>query len=300
MVENIDNWKKAGRIAAQALEYAASLVKVGASLLEVTEKAEYKISQLGGKPAFPVQISLNEIAAHYCAKQDDETKFKEGDIVKIDIGVEVDGCIGDNATTIYLGQEEEIKKLVNASKEALVVAIKTAKAGAKLREIGKAIEQEITKYGFQPIRNLSGHGLALYDIHTYPNIPNYDNNDETQLEEGMILAIEPFATNGSGFVKEMADAEVVQQIQKKPVRSMFAREILKEIQPLNGLPFCMRWLYKKHHKGKVDFALREMDKLDMIRLYPPLPDSQNGLVTQFEHTILVTKDGCEVLTKIRS
>lgn len=298
MVENLDKWRKAGRIAAQALEYAASLVIVGGSLLEVTEKAEYKIKQLGAKPAFPVQISLNEIAAHYCAKQDDETKFKEGDIVKIDIGVEVEGCIGDNAATIYLGNDEEIKKLVNASKEALAAAIKTSKAGAKVNEIGKAIAQEITKYGFQPIHNLSGHGLDVNNIHTFPNIPNYDNKDETQLEEGMIIAIEPFATNGAGFVKEMTDAEVVQQIQRKPVRSLFAREILKEIQPLNGLPFCMRWLYKKHHKGKVDFALREMDKLDMIRLYPPLPDSQNGLVTQFEHTLLITKEGCEILTKI--
>lgn len=286
---------KAGKIAAQALEFAKSLVKPGVKLVEVCDKTEEKIKQLGGKLAFPVQISLNDTAAHFCPDQDDETVFKD-QLVSIDVGVHIDGFIGDNALTIDLSGEN--KDLVKASREALDNAIKIVKPGIRISEIGKVIHETITKYGFSPVRNLSGHGLGEYGIHTKPSIPNYDNGDSTELKDGDVIAIEPFASKGAGIVYESGNATVFQLNIKKPVRNMITRQILKEIETYKDLPFCKRWLERKFGTAKTNFALRELRNQEMIREYPPLVDQNHGLVSQAEHSLIVTKDGCKVLTKI--
>jgi methionyl aminopeptidase len=216
--------------------------------------------------------------------------------VSIDVGAHVDGFIGDTALTIDLSNQNE--DLVKASREALDNAIKVVKAGVKLGEIGKAIHDTITKYGFSPVRNLSGHGLAEFNIHSKPNIPNYDNGDPTELEEGDVIAIEPFASKGAGVIYESSNATILQLLRKKPVRNMITRQVMKEIENYNNLPFCKRWLIKKFGLAKTNYALKEMHVLEMLIDYPPLVDQAHGLVSQAEHTILVTKDGCEVLTKI--
>src|SRR3989344_4026625 len=186
---------KAGKISAEVLEYGKSLVKKGNSLLEATELIEKKIFELGGKPAFPVQISCDEIAAHFCALEDDKTVF-ENQVVCLDLGVHVNGAIGDNAYTIYLSGK--YSDLVKAAQKALEEALKTVSVGTELRKIGRTIYDTISGYGYAPVRNLSGHGLGLYGIHTEPTIPNFDNGDRTQLVKGMTFAVEPFATTGSG------------------------------------------------------------------------------------------------------
>ena len=127
----MDNWEKAGKIAAEALEYGSKLIKINASLKDVIEKTEKKIYDLNGKPAFPVQISINEMAAHFTVNEDD-LFFKENNVVKLDVGAHVDGYIGDNAVTIDLGNN---KDLIKASKMALNEAVKLAKPGTKLFEI---------------------------------------------------------------------------------------------------------------------------------------------------------------------
>ena len=291
---SVEDYKKAGKIAAQALEFAMSLVKPGASVLEICEKTEEKIAELGGEPAFPVQLSLNDVAAHFCPDQDDTTILKD-EVVCVDVGVHVNGFIGDNAGTVDLSGDNE--ELVKASREALNNAIKLIKPGVTLSEIGKAIQDTITSYGFSPVRNLSGHGLDEYDIHTKPTIPNYDNGNLTELEEGDVVAIEPFASAGAGVIYESSNPTVFQMPWKKPTRNMITRQVVKEIEKLNGLPFCRRWLSKKIGVAKVNFALRELKVLEVLKEYPPLIDEKHGLVSQAEHTILVTKDGCEILTK---
>ena len=292
--EALNNYKKAGKIAAQALEFAVSLVKPGVSLLEVCEKTEEKIKELGGQPAFPVQISLNDTAAHFCPDEDDTTIFKD-QVVCIDVGVHVNGFIGDNAATVDLSNKNQ--DLVKASREALNNAIKIIKPGITLGEIGKTIQETITKYGFSPVRNLSGHGLDEYNIHTKPTIPNYDNGDPTALKQGDIVAIEPFASAGAGIIYESSNASIFQLPEKKPVRNIITRQVIKEIDRLKGLPFCRRWLTKKFGLAKTNFALRELKNLEILREYPPLLDKNHGLVSQAEHTILVTQEGCEILTK---
>jgi len=282
--EVLESYKKAGRIAQEALQHGKKLVKTGEKLLNVCNSVEEFILSKGAGIAFPAQISLNSIAAHYCPDMDDKSEFKDGDLVKLDVGVHVNGFVGDNALTVDLGDHKEI---VQASKDALNAALKLVKPGVTLSELGSAIHEEIKKYELSPVKNLSGHGLGHFQIHTSPSIPNFDTGDTTQLEEGTAIAIEPFATNGAGSIYESSNATIFSQEDSKPVRSPFAREILRHVESYEGLPFAKRWLVKKFGPGKTAFALKELLKLEILKEHPPLPEKGKGLVSQAEHTIVV-------------
>lgn len=290
-----NNYIKAGRISAEVLEYGKSLIKKGNSLLETTELIEKKIYELGAKPAFPVQFSCNEIAAHYCADEEDKIIFGE-QVVSLDLGVHVDGAIGDNAYTIDLSGK--YSDLVKAAQKALEEALKITNVGTELREIGKIINDTISGYGYNPVRNLSGHGLDLYNIHSKPTIPNMDNGDKTKLQKGMAFAVEPFSTTGAGVIAEKGHPTVFMLEQVKPVRSPITREILKEIGSYDGLPFAERWLTSKFG-AKANFALRELTQLGMIHQFPPLVEINKGIVAQAEHSVLIDDEGeVIVLTKL--
>ncbi|MBI5389750.1 type II methionyl aminopeptidase, partial [Candidatus Woesearchaeota archaeon] len=292
--QELKDWKKAGQIVAGAREYARSLVKVGVPLIEVADKTEEKISALGGKPAFPAQISLNHIAAHYCSPPHDETLFKDGDVAKIDIGVHVNGCVGDTATTVDLGDHRE---LIEASKEALKNALALVRPGTTLGEIGREIQKTITSYNLAPIKNLCGHGVGKYIVHCPPSIPNYDTGEKTTLKEGQTIAIEPFASTGAGMIYEERNTEIFQIVGKRPVRNPSTRYILQKIEAYEGLPFTTRWLTKEFPAFKVNIALRELMQQGIIRGFPPLPDKAKGLVSQAEHTVLVQEKPL-ILTKL--
>ena len=281
--EIIEKYKKAGKIASEALVYGKSLIVKGAKVLDVCNKVEEKIVSLGALPAFPVQVSMNSIAAHYCPEDDDEMKFSD-QLVSLDVGVHVDGFVGDNACTVDLSGSNS--ELVKASEEGLKAAIEKVKVGVKLSSIGKAIEDAITGFGFNPVRNLSGHGLDSYNIHCSPTIPNFNSKENKVLEKG-VIAIEPFATNGGGMIHEKGEASVFSLIGKKSVRIGFVRNIQKEIEKLNGLPFTTRWLTKKFSSAQVKFALNQFKQLEILKEYPPLVERQDGLVSQAEDSLMV-------------
>ena len=283
---------KAGKISAEALEYGKSLIKKGNSLLETTELIEKKIFELGGKPAFPVQISCDEIAAHFCAVEDDSIVF-ENQVVCLDLGVHINGAIGDTAYTIDLSGK--YSDLVKAAQKALEEALKIVAVGTELREIGKIINDTIKGYGFNPVRNLSGHGLGLYDIHTSPTLPNFDNGDKTKLTKDMTFAIEPFSTTGAGIVGEKGHPTVFMMQNKRNVRSPITREVLKEIEIYENLPFAERWLTRKFG-AKANFALRELTQLGMVHQFPPLVETSKGLVAQAEHSIMIDEEGKVIVT----
>ncbi|MBD3361594.1 type II methionyl aminopeptidase [Candidatus Woesearchaeota archaeon] len=294
-MENIEDWRKAGKIAAEALDYGKGLIKKDSSLLEVSDKIEEKIKQLGGKPAFPVQISCDSIAAHYCAEPDDETVFKN-QLVSLDVGVHVNGAIGDNALTVDLSGEHA--DLIKASRDALNNAAKVLQIGIPLNKIGEAIQETIQSFDFSPIKNLSGHGLDLFDIHTKPTVPNFDNGNTEELKKGQVIAIEPFATNGVGMIYEGERANIFALKEKKPVRAPFAREILKHIEDeYKTLPFTTRWLTRKFGQGKTNLALKELLSKEIINKFPPLPEKNKGLVSQAENTFLIGEK-VETLTKV--
>lgn len=294
-MDDLKKWEQAGKIAAEALEYGKNLIKKGESLLKISDLIDEKIVKLGAKPAWPSQISCNEIAAHYCADPDDSVKF-EDEVVSLDVGVHVDGFVGDNACTIDLSGK--YKDLLKASEEALNNAIKIIKPGTKVRDIGKEIEQTIKSFGFKPVYNLSGHGISRWVIHDSPSIPNYDNKIETELKENQIIAIEPFSTTGTGMIEDTEKANLFSLVNKKPVRSPFAREILEFVhKEYNTLPFTTRWLSKIFGLGKTNLALKELLRLGILESHPPLVEKAKGMVSVFEKTVLVGEK-VKILTKI--
>ncbi len=290
-----DKLIKAGNIAGQALNYGASLVKPGVKVVDVCNEIENKIRELGGGLAFPPQVSLNDCAAHFCPDKDEVLEFSD-QVISIDVGAHVDGYIGgDTALSIDLSNKHE--DLIKASREALNAALKLVRPGVEIRELGKVIHETITSFGFSPVRNLSGHGLNRWVIHCKPSIPNYDNGDTSILKEDDLIAIEPFASNGAGVIYESSPATIFQLVNKRPVRNIITRQVLKEIVSFDNLPFCRRWLENKFGSAKTNFALRELKVQEMLREHPPLLDQNHGLVSQAEHTIIV-KDKPIILTKV--
>ncbi|MBT4824963.1 type II methionyl aminopeptidase [Candidatus Woesearchaeota archaeon] len=292
-LEEYKDWITAGKIASDVREYSKEIIKPGVKLLDVANKIEDKIRELGAIPAFPVNLSSDNFAAHYTPSPDDETII-EKQILKVDVGVCYKGAIGDTAFTLDLSNQNS--ELIEASRKAVENAIKILKVGTTLGEIGKVIEDTIVNLGFQPIRNLSGHGLDLFQIHTKPSIPNYDNGDTTEIKKGMIFAIEPFATNGGGKIREGSHPNIYMQTNNRPIRDMITRKIFEEIKQFKQLPFSTRDLVAKFPLNQVKMALKRLMMANNIHEYPPLPEVSDGLVSQHEHTILML-DEPVVLTK---
>ena len=286
--EELKAYLKAGEITGEMQEYSAKNLKVGDNLFEFAEKVEEKIIKKGGFPAFPINLSVNDVAAHYTPAFESEDILGENDVMKVDIGVHVDGYICDSAQTIDYGNNH--KEMVEASSQALEEAIKLVEKNSTIGEMGKKIEETIKGKGFKPIQNLSGHGVQQYDAHTYPTIPNIDNNDSKELEDDMVIAIEPFATNGEGFVKEGAQAEIFQLEEKKGVRSMEARKLLDFIDENYGtLPFAERWVQRdlKISEFGRKVGLRELMQKKCITAFPLLKEQEGSIVTQKETTLVL-------------
>ncbi len=282
--EIIAKYKQAGKLSHDALQFGKTLIKPGVSMREILDKIEERIIKNGGGIAFPAQIAVNNIAAHYCPTLEDDYVFKEGDVAKLDLGVHIDGYVADNALTVDLGDHKE---LCQASKDGLDAALKIIKPGVTLGEIGRAIETAIKAKGFVPVKNLSGHGLGQFQIHTTPSVPNFDTKDDTPLEEGMVVAIEPFATNGAGAIFESTNPTIFSHVANKPTRSPYARQILSKIKQYEGLPFASRWLERELGVGKVRLGLSELVRNGSVITHAPLPEKGDGLVSQHEHSVIV-------------
>ncbi|MBI4440103.1 type II methionyl aminopeptidase [Candidatus Woesearchaeota archaeon] len=290
----VNDWRKAGRISAVALDYGKRLIKKGTPLIDVCDAVDAKIFELGARPSFPSQVSLDHVAAHYCPESGDKA-ILDAQVCKLDVGACYNGALGDNAVTVDLGGSKG--ELVAASEKALSDAIKIVKAGVPVCEIGAAIKGAISSFGFSPIRNLSGHGLGKFEIHTRPTIPNFDNGDRTQLHENEVIAIEPFATIGKGVIFESSNPEVFMQVSERQTRDPGIRKVLGKIREYEMLPFAKRWLLKEFPALKVSIALKILEQQGIIQGFPPLVEEAKGLVSQAEKTLIVTKSGCEVLTK---
>ncbi len=281
-----DNYIKAGKILKQTVEYAKSLVKSNMSLLEIANNIESKIVSLGGKPAFPVNLSINEIAAHSTPEWND-TSIASG-LLKVDIGVHIEGCAADTSFSVDLENSEENKKLIKAAEEALSKAVSIANLGENLSAVGEIIEKTIKSSGFQPIQNLSGHSIEKYNLHAGIVVPNFNNSTTKTFEEG-VYAIEPFATNGFGAVRDGKKSGIYHLEKQGNVRDSFAREVLAYIaEEYSTLPFCSRWIHKKFGTRGL-LALRQIEQAGLLHHYAQLIEKNNGKVAQAEHTIILTK-----------
>lgn len=287
--EIFDRYMQAGAAAKKILAAGAGRIQVGASLRDIADFVEGMIQDEGFGIAFPVNISLNESAAHDTPSPDDTRVFAEGDMVKLDIGVHLDGYIADTACTVDLGNQP---LLCEASVAARDAAIQAVRPGVAIGTLGGIVAHEIKSRGFVPVANLTGHGLDQYCLHTGPNVPNIPGVGGAVLEEGMVLAIEPFASTGTGFVHDGRREEIFSQIVRRPVRLPAARKVLSEIEGRNGMPFARRHIHVK----SADLALARLLKDGIIRSYPVLSDVPGSFVSQAEHTMIVTGDGCIVTT----
>jgi len=288
--ERYQKHREAGEILSTVMNEAAEMIEVGVTQLEVAQYAEDRIDELGGAPAFPVNISVDEEASHATPGRDDETTFGE-EMVCLDIGVHVDGWIADAAVTVDLSGHPE---LVEAAEAALDAAVDTVQAGVHTGEVGTAIAAAIDDYEYNPVVNLSGHGLGHYDAHTGPNVPNRAVDSGIELVVGDVVAIEPFVTDGSGKVREGSKEEIYSMIEEKPVRDRRARQVLETIaEEYRTLPFAARWLDSE----RAEMSLRRLKMQDIIRSYPVLKEDDTALVSQAEHTFIVTEDGCELTTE---
>ncbi|OYT40929.1 MAG: type II methionyl aminopeptidase [Candidatus Altiarchaeales archaeon ex4484_43] len=288
-------YREAGKIAVEVREWSKNLIKGGTRLLDIAEKIEKKITDMGGGIAFPVNICINDITAHYTPKFNDESVIGENDIVTIDLGAHVDGYIADTAYTIDLSGRYE--KMLSANRDALDKAIDLVKPNVSVSEIGKTVQKTLKDAGFKPIENLTGHEVKQYDLHAGLSIPNIEVPYKWKIKEGMVLAIEPFATDGYGRVIESKRAEIFSLQRIKPTRMREARMLLSEIERRKKLPFAERWFCKKINPIKLSLILRDLVSNEILNAHPVLHEKGKGMVSQFEHTMIVTEDGCEVITR---
>ena len=284
MQEEIESYRKAGGIAKETVKYAKSIIKPGMKLRDIAEKVESKIVELGGNLAFPINLCINETAAHYTPSHDDETKASG--LLKVDLGVHVNGCIIDTAFSLDLENNEENKKLIESSEKALSEALKIIKPGIEIWKIGYIIRETIAKFSFSPIKNLSGHELGKYRVHAGITIPNYNNNNTAKLKEGF-YAVEPFSTTGQGIVYDGKPSGIYELREKKAIRDNFAREVLAFIEEeYRGLPFCSRWIVKKFGTRGL-LALRQLEQQEILHQFPQLIEKGKGKVSHAETTISV-------------
>jgi methionyl aminopeptidase len=293
--EVLDKYRHAGKIAAEARDFGKELIKEDVTLLEVATRVEDFIVKRGGRVAFPVNIAIDDIAAHFTPRHDDNKLiFQRGNVVKLDVGAHIDGYIGDTAVTVEVNTNHW-HDLIKASEEALEVAIDMIQPGVDLGKVGQAVEQTITRYGFKPINNLTGHSLEQFKLHAGLSVPNVAEHNSGEVEPGQVIAIEPFASNGAGQVNGYKMSNIYRFVRERPINDPNANLLLDKIKKYrNSLPFSERWCSR--YLPKPNKALFKLVRAQIIAIYPILKDKSGGFVSQAENSVIVTEDSCEVIT----
>ncbi|RLI06659.1 type II methionyl aminopeptidase [Candidatus Bathyarchaeota archaeon] len=293
--EALEKYEEAGRIASKVRERMRSAVKEGMRIVKICEEAEEAIRRMGGKPAFPCNVSVNEVAAHYTSPLGDERTIPEGSIVKIDIGVHVDGYIADTAVTVCFNPEYE--EMVQTSQIALETAIRTIRPGIFTSELGSKVQRVIESRGFKPISNLTGHQIGRYMIHAGKSLPNVSHVSFRRIREGEVYAIEPFVTTleAEGKVIEGNESHIFRFLKRKNPKQRESKKLLRFIEKnFRTLPFAKRWL-KKY--GVLDeSAFMDLLESRCLLAYPVFVEASGKYVAQSEHTVYIDKDGPIVLT----
>ena len=291
------DYLKAGKIAGQVREMVREKDWVGKSVYEICEEVEGEIVKRGAKCAFPVNTSINEVAAHYTAEPDDATTIKDTDLVKIDLGAQINGYIADTAVTVCY--DTRFDEMVRAAESALDKAMSMVSAGVKASNVGRTIESSIKQMGFKPIANLSGHSLDQYTIHAGKTIPNIWSIGGFSLSENSAYACEPFVTthDGGGFVRNGSTKNIFAINSRKRTKDAEADEMLDYIwEEFNMLPFALRWLTKKWDKRKATDLLEHLVKRKAVQAYPVLLEIKEKRVAQAEHTFIPDENGVTVTT----
>ena len=293
--EILEKYEEAGRIASKVREHMKSIVKEGMKIIEICEEAEETIRRMGGKPAFPCNVSVNEVAAHYTSPPEDERVIPRRSIVKIDIGVHVDGYIADTAVTVCFNPDYE--EMVQTSQAALETAIRTVQPGISISDLGSKIQSVIERRGFKPISNLTGHQIGRYMIHAGKSLPNVSTISFRKIREGEVYAIEPFVTTlkAEGRVSEGREAHIYRLLRRKNPKMRESRRLLRFLEKnFRTLPFAKRWL--KRYGLMDESAFRDLLKSKCLMAYPVFIEASGEWVAQSEHTVYMSRNGPVVLT----
>ena len=288
---------KAGRIASKVREEVKSVVEEGKPLVEICDFVEGRMRALGGAPAFPCNVDVDNVAAHYTSPLGDGSVVQEGALVKVDIGVHVDGYIADTAVTVSLEPRHE--GMIEAAKAGLDSALKMVRAGVQSSDIGTAIERAIKSRGFEPIRNLTGHRMARFVVHAGQSIPNVSGVRGHRLQAGEVYAIEPFSVppGSAGVVTDGPPSNIYLFQKRRKVGGGDARRMLKFIQSeYRTMPFASRWVLREFPGAGGAEAFSELQSSKCVYSYPQLVERSRAPVAQAEHTVIVAEDGCVVTT----
>jgi methionyl aminopeptidase len=293
----IESYVKAGKIAKQVKDFAREIIRPEMKLIEIAEAVDDKIKELGAEPAFPVNLSLNEVAAHYTPSLGDETIAKG--ILKVDIGVAVDGCIADTAFSLDLTEDGEFREMIKLNEKVLENISKEIKSGVKAKTVGDIAQDTLEKWNkennksFSIIKSLSGHALGKDKIHAGLTISNYRNDNQAELKDA--FAIEPFVTTGVGDIYEGPAGGIYVLQSDEQTRDKDAREVLRFIkEKFKTRPFCRRWLEKEGF-NKLGFVLSTLVKRGILHEYPQLIEKSRSPVSQAENTFLIF-DGEVIVT----
>jgi len=291
--EVLKKYLLAGKIAKQAREFGAAGVKPGRSSLELSNAIERIIKDNGGLCAFPVNIGINDIAAHYTPSRQDDARFNLGDIVKIDVGAHVDGYPADTSVTVEVGTRNNTR-LIECADDALKMCVEMVAPGTTVSAMGETVSRTIRAAGFKPIENLTGHSMERYNLHAGLSIPNIATRDKSIVHEGMVLAIEPFSTTGAGRVHGAGRGNIYRIVRERKAPPEAAALFSKIQSTFGGFPFASRWCDELHPDA--ESLVPKLARLGMIMNYPVLAESGRGMVAQAEHSVLVTRNGCIILT----
>ena len=286
MDENFEkDWNKAKEISDVVMEFSRGLVRKGARVLDIADSIEQKILSMGAKPAWPVNISINEIAAHYTPVANDTLVLDENDLVKMDIGVQINGLAVDRAYTVCIGKKKH--PMIEASQKAVDETLKILKPGVKVCELSEVMENTVKEFGFNTIRNLCGHAIERNEQHALPSIPNAKNTNQTKIKEGQLIAIEVFVTDGIGWVMDSGQELIFKHVADRPVRMWEARQLLEIAKKdFDRLPFAKRWI-KDVPIMKLDLAINELLDNGSLHGYSPLKEQSNAPVAVTEETKFV-------------
>lgn len=295
--EILQKYQRAGKIAAKVREEARRTVHEGMLIIDLCEKTESLIREMGGKPAFPCNVSINEIAAHYTSPPQDGRRIPENAIVKIDIGVHVDGYIADTAITVCFNPQYE--NLVQAAEEALKKAIEILRPGLPMSRFGSSIQKTMKNLGLKPISNLTGHKVERYLLHAGKSLPNVFHISTARVNVGEVYGVEPFVTvaDAAGKVESGFGAYIFRFLKHRSLRDPYAKQLLNYIKKnFRVLPFTERWLQGRVPLNRHKPAFSELLSSKSLMSYPILIEASGKPVAQAEHTVLIVEKGCMVLT----
>ena len=292
-----EDYLKAGKIAGEVRENVRKKNWIGSTLAEICEYVESEIIKRGAKCAFPVNTSVNEVAAHYTAEPNDSKTVSDTDLVKIDLGAQINGYIADTAVTV--NYDPQYDSLVQTAEDALQNAMSMIKVGVKSKDVGRKIQNTIMDMGFKPIANLSGHSLDQYTIHAGKTVPNMWTIGSFSFSENEAFACEPFVTtkNALGFVRNGKIKNIYALVSRKKTKDDEADKLLEYIwNNFNMLPFALRWIVKEWEEKEARKMLDFLIKKKVVKAYAILVEANGKTVAQAEHTFIPTQTGVTVTT----